>query len=320
MMRPLFFVCSALALAATTTGQNLRRGLVSADAVLVGRQVGKTSQGDALTLHRVQVLEAVRGLDGARAVTVLDWPKLSLHNRPTPRQTRLFCLQDASAVAQRLGLPSSEAPYFKLVGWQGSHPLVGKDRDGDPVLRLARLLAASERGAPPGVTASSLVQFALGGDARVRDEAAQLLTERSDLRGQLAGVHWSRLMARAAGEVDDVDYKIALATLCAEQRLDGLVEALAVSLGPVTDPRYARCLGRISKVLHGEQATDVLGRRLRNLARSEDRRMVLLTIGATGTRSALDALLKMDERDAAVTAALREHRSKAAQQAADARR
>jgi|GEM_PF-3144425 hypothetical protein len=320
MMRPLFFVCSALALAATTTGQNLRRGLVSADAVLVGRQVGKTSRGDALTLHRVQVLEAVRGLDGARAVTVLDWPKLSLHNRPTPRQTRLFCLQDASAVAQRLGLPSSEAPYFKLVGWQGSHPLVGKDRDGDPVLRLARLLAASERGAPPGVTASSLVQFALGGDARVRDEAAQLLTERSDLRGQLAGVHWSRLMARAAGEVDDVDYKIALATLCAEQRLDGLVEALAVSLGPVTDPRYARCLGRISKVLHGEQATDVLGRRLRNLARSEDRRMVLLTIGATGTRSALDALLKMDERDAAVTAALREHRSKAAQQAADARR
>jgi hypothetical protein len=320
MMRPLFFVCSALALAATTTGQNLRRGLVSADAVLVGRQVGKTSRGDALTLHRVQVLEAVRGLDGARAVTVLDWPKLSLHNRPTPRQTRLFCLQDASAVAQRLGLPSSEAPYFKMVGWQGSHPLVGKDRDGDPVLRLARLLAASERGAPPGVTASSLVQFALGGDARVRDEAAQLLTERSDLRGQLAGVHWSRLMARAAGEVDDVDYKIALATLCAEQRLDGLVEALAVSLGPVTDPRYARCLGRISKVLHGEQATDVLGRRLRNLARSEDRRMVLLTIGATGTRSALDALLKMDERDAAVTAALREHRSKAAQQAADARR
>ena len=320
MMRSLLLLCSALALAATATGQNLRRGLVSADAVLVGRQVGKTSRGDALVLHRVQVLEAVRGLDGARAVTVLDWPKLSLHNRPTPRQTRLFCLQDASAVAQRLGLPSSEAPYFKLVGWQGSHPLVGKDLDGDPVLRLARLLAASERGAPPGVTASALVQFALEGDARVRDEAAQLLTERSDLRGKLAGVHWSRLIARAAGEVDDVDYKIALATLCAEQRLDGLVEALAVSLGPVTDPRYARCLGRISKVLHGEQATDVLGRRLRNLARSEDRRMVLLTIGATGTRSALDALLKMDEQAAAVTAALREHRSKAAQQAADARR
>ena len=110
MMRPLFFVCSALALAAASTGQQLRRGLVSADAVLVGRQVGRTPHGDAVTLHRVQVLEGVRGLDGQRAVTVIDWPKLSLHNRPTPRQTRLFCLQDASAVARRLGLPSSEAP------------------------------------------------------------------------------------------------------------------------------------------------------------------------------------------------------------------
>lgn len=116
-------------------------------------------------------------------------------------------------------------------------------------------------------------------------------------------------MARAAGEVDDVDHKIALSMLCGEQRLDGLVEALAVSLGPVTDARYARCVARISKVLHGEQATEVLGRRLRNLARPEDRKMVLMAIGATNTRSALEALQKMDRTDAAVAAALREHRS-----------
>ena len=51
MMRSLLLLCFALALAATATGQNLRRGLVSADAVLVGRQVGKTSRGDSLTLH-----------------------------------------------------------------------------------------------------------------------------------------------------------------------------------------------------------------------------------------------------------------------------
>jgi len=316
MMRPLFFVCSALALAAASTGQQLRRGLVSADAVLVGRQVGRTPHGDAVTLHRVQVLEGVRGLDGQRAVTVIDWPKLSLHNRPTPRQTRLFCLQDASAVARRLGLPSSEAPFFKLVSWPGSHPLVGGDRDQDPTVRLARLLAAAERGAPPGVTASALAQLASDGDAKVRAEAARYLTERSDLRGTLTGVHWSRLTARAAGEVEDVDYKIALATLCAEQRLSGIVDALAVSLGPVTDPRYARCLGRISQVLHGEQATDVLSRRLRNLGKSEDRRMVLLAIGATKTQSALDALQKLDPDDGAVAAALREHRSERASAAA----
>lgn len=309
MMRPFLFVCSALALAATVTGQNLRRGLVSADAVIVGRQAGKKPYGDALTLHRVQVLEAVRGLAGERTVTVLDWPKLSLHNRPTPRQSRLFCLQDASAIAGRLGLPSSEAPYYKMVSWPGSHPLIGSDRDRDPVVRLARLLGESERGAPPGVTASKLVQIAVNGDARVRAEAARYLTERSDLRGKLAGAHWSRLVARAAGEVDDVDYKIALATLCAEQRLDGLVEALAVSLGPVRDPRYARCVGRIGKRLHGEQATELLGKRLRNLAKPEDREMVLMAIGATDTESALGALTKMDQRDRAVAAALREHRS-----------
>lgn len=320
MMRPLLFVCSALALTAMAAGQSLRRGLVAADVVMVGRQVGKQAHSDALVLHRVQVVEAVRGLNGERAVTVLDWPKLSLHQRPTPRQTRLFCLQDASAVAQRLGLPSSAAPYYKLVSWPGSHPLIGADRDRDPILQLARLLADSERGAAPGVTASALVQLAINGDAKVRAEAARYLAERSDLRGKLAAVHWSRLVARAAGEVDDVDYKIALATLCAEQRLDGLVEALAVSLGPVRDPRYARCVGRIGKRLHGEQATELLGKRLRNLAKPEDREMVLMAIGATDTKSALDALSKMDQRDRAVTAALREHRSSRAKDAAAKRR
>ena len=72
MMRPILFVCSALALTALAAGQNLRRGLVSADVVMVGRQVGKQAHSDALVLHRVQVVEAVRGLNGERAVTVLD--------------------------------------------------------------------------------------------------------------------------------------------------------------------------------------------------------------------------------------------------------
>ena len=169
-------------------------------------------------------------------------------------------------------------------------------------------------------TAAALARLAIEGDPKVRSEAARYLAERSDLRGRLSGVHWTRLMARAAGEVDDVDHKIALSMLCGEQRLDGLVEALAVSLGPVSDPRFARCVGRIGKVLHGEQATAVLSRRLRSLARAEDRRMVLIAIGATNTRSALAALTKMDQQDVAVAAALREHRSKKAKAAAEKRR
>ena len=308
-MRIVFLVSIAFALAAPASSQSLRRGLVGADAVLVGRQVGKRAHDESLVLHRVQVLEAVRGLSGEPAVTVLDWPKLTRHNRPTPRQSRLYCLQDASAVAQGLGLPGSGAPYFKLVGWPGSHPLVGADRDKDPIVGLARTLAASERGAAPDATAAALAKLAIEGDRKVRSEAARYLAERSDLRGRLSSVHWTRLMARAAGEVDDVDHKIALSMLCGEQRLDGLVEALAVSLGPVTDARYARCVARISKVLHGEQATEVLSRRLRNLARPQDRKMVLMAIGATNTRSALEALKKMDQAEEAVAAALREHRS-----------
>ncbi|MFN3242575.1 MAG: hypothetical protein ACE37K_13815 [Planctomycetota bacterium] len=319
-MRLLPVLCSALALAATAAAQSLRRGLVDADAVFVGRQVGKKPHGDSLTLHRVQIVENVRGVDGHRAVTVIDWPKLSLHNRPTPRQSRLFCLQDASAIAERLALPASGAPYYKMVGWSGSHPLIGADRDQDPIVRFARTLADGEKGTAPDVTAAALVTMAISGDASVRTEVTRYLTERGDLRGKLSAVHWNQLMARATGEVEDVDYKIALATLCGEQRLEGLVEALAVSLGPVTDPRYARCVGRISEVLHGERATEVLGRRLRNLGKQQDRKMVLMAIGATNTQSALDALMKMDKKDAAVVAALREHRSKKARDAAGRRR
>ena len=320
MTRLLFILSAALALPATSTGQSLRKGVVDADALLVGRQIGKQPAGDAVTMHRVQVLDTIRGLDGERVVTVLDWPKLSLHNRPMPRQSRLFCLQDASVAAARLGLPSSGAPYFKLVGWPGSHPLIGADRDADPIVRFARVLAASERGVSPAVTAAALVDLAINGHTKIRTEATHYLAERGDLRGKLVAVNWNQVMARATGEVDDIDYKIALATLCGEQRLEGLIAALSVSLGPVTDPRYARCVGRISKVLHGERAADVLGRRLRNLAKPEDRRVVLLAIGATKTRAALDALLKMDQGDDAVIAALREHGAKKAQKTEQRRR
>ena len=319
-MRLLSVLCSALALTTTSASQSLRRGLVDADVVIIGRQVGKKPHGDELVMHRVQILDPLRGISGDRAVTVLDWPKLSLHNRPTPRQSRLFCLQDASAAALRLGLPSSGGPYYKLLGWAGSHPLISADRDKDPIVQFARVLTNSERGVAPGETAAALAQLAISGDVKVRTEAARYLAERGDLQSKITSVHWTQLMASATGEVEDIDRKIALATLCAEQRLDGLVDALAVSLGPVTDPRYARCVGRISKALHGERATEILGRRLRNLAKPKDRKMLLIAIGASNTQSALDALLKMNQRDEAVIAGLREHRSKRAQDAVKSRR
>lgn len=319
-MRTLPLICSILGLAAIASGQDLRKGLTRADAVMVARQVGKKPHGESLALHRLQVIRNIRGAAGNATVTVIDWPTLSLHQRPTPRQSRLYCLQDASVTATRLGLPASEGPYFKMVGWTGSNPLIGKELDTDPVVAFANVLAASESGTSPEITAATLGTMAINAAPSVRTEITRFLGERSDLRGKLSGVQWTQLVARAAGEVDDIDYKIALAELCAAQRLDGLFESLAVSLGPVTDVRFARCMGRIGKLLHGEEATSKLLERLETAGQVADRKMLLLAIGATNTKSALDALLRMNRSDAAVNAALAEHHSPQAKEAVERRK
>lgn len=316
-MRTAPFLFSILCLPALLAAQELRRGLVTADAVIVARGVQRTEVGDDLVVHRLQVVRPVRGAGGAATLAVLEFPRLGLHQRPSPRQSRLYCLQDATAQAARLGLPAADGPYYKMVGWPGSNPLVGAEIDQDPVFAFAALLAAGDAGAPPATTAQALCRTALEGDASVRVEAVRHLTERPDLRSHLDGLQWSRTMSRAAGELDDVPYKIALAELCAEQRLDGLLDALAVSLGPVTDPEYARTVGRIGKLLHGEAATAKLESRLRNAGADADRKALLLAIGATDTESALQALLRLHEvgNDPAVEAALQEHRSPRAREA-----
>lgn len=315
MRHPTIACAAIVGLLLPLAAQDLRRGLVAADAVVVGRQVAKTPHDEDVTLHTLQVVLDVRGAAGATAVTVLDWPKLALHQRPTPRQTRLYCLQDASGNAARLGLPADKGPYFKMVGFAGSNPLVGADLDADPVVRFARLLAASEAGAPTNDTARGLFAAALEGDAAVRTEATRLLAERPDLRQRLDGVHWSRLIGRAVGETDDIAYKSALAELCAEQRLDGVFDALLVGLAEVQDPGYAATVGRIGKALHGEDAAAKLLARLQQTAQAERRAPLLLALGATNTAGALDALLRMDRKDPAVLAALKAHRDPKAQEA-----
>lgn len=297
--------------------QDLHKGLTMADAVLVGRQVGKRAATPELTVHRVQVLHAVRGTEAA-AVAVLDWPNLSLHQRPMPRQSRLYCLLDASGTAQRLGLPADAGPYFTMIGGNGTNPLVGAEPAADPAVRLAAVLAAGEQGRASTATAVDLFDFALNGAPAVRSEAAAVLIARPTLRSHLSAVHWSQLAARASGETDDVPYKIALAELCAEQRLDGLLDGLVVSLGPVQDPEYARTVGRIAAALHGENGTAPLVERLQMTRDREARAALLLALGASNTEGALQTLLQLRRTtgpDAAVDAALREHRSRRAQDA-----
>jgi hypothetical protein len=321
-MRIAFSVLPFLCLAAVATAQDLRRGLVEADAVVVARAVMRTERSEDLVLHRLQVLRNVRGAGEHAAITVLDFPQLALHQRPTPRQSKLYCLQDASEQAARLELPASDGPFYKMVGWAGSNPLIGADIDADATFQFAALLAGGDAGAAPADTAAALCTIALEGAPGLRTEAAQFLTERADLRSKLIGLQWSRLMTRASGEIDDVPHKIALAELCAEQRVDGLLEALAVSLGPVQDAEYARAVGRIGKLLYGEGATERLEQRLRVVAQPRDRAALLLAIGATNTQSALDSLLRMNEigKDVAVEAALREHRSPRAREAVGRRK
>lgn len=315
MRLPTIACAAAIGLLLPAAAQDLRHGLVAADAVVVGRQVAKTPHDEDVTLHVVQVVLDVRGGGGATAVTVLDWPKLALHQRPTPRQSRLYCLQDASGNATRLGLPADKGPYFKMVGFAGSNPLVGADLDADPVVRFARLLAASDAGTPPNDTARGLFALAVEGEPAVRAEAARLLLERPDLRQKLDGLHWSRLIGRAVGETDDIAYKSALAELCAEQRLDGVFDALLVGLGEVKDPGYAATVGRIGKALHGEDAAAKVMARLQQTAQADRRAPLLLALGATNTAGALDALLRMDRKDPAVVAALKAHRDPKAQEA-----
>jgi hypothetical protein len=314
-MRTLPLLSALVAFSALACGQELRRGIVDADTVVVGRQIGKTEHDENLTLHRLQVVLDVRGAAGNTAITVLDWPKLGLHQRPMLRQSRLYCLQDASAIAARLNLPSASGPYYKMVAWPGSNPLVGAEPQNDPAVRFAQALAASESGASPTDTATALATMALQPDPTLRLEATKYLTERGDLRSKLVGLQWNSLLARATGEVEDVAYKTALAELCAEQKLDGVFDALIVSLGQVTDPEYARTVGRIGRALHGEQAATKLGERLRGAAKTEDRAALLLALGATNTQTAYDALQRMDKKDAAVEAALKEHRSSRAKEA-----
>lgn len=323
-MRTLLLFGALSCLAPTATSQDLRRGLVDADLVAVARQIGKTEFSTELTLHRLQVLHPVRGAGDHKAVCVLDWPKLGLHDRPTPRQSRLYCLQDASVQAARLGLPAADGPYYKMVGWAGSNPLIGADIGKDPIVHFAQLLARGEAGATPLNTATELCTIALQGGPGLRTEAARFLAERPDLRSKLTQLQWSQLLTRTSGEIDDVTHKIALAELCAEQGLDGLIDALALALGQVQDAEYARTVGRIGKLLHGEAATEKLEQRLRLAGQPQDRAALLLAIGATNTSSALEALLRMDTagagKDPAVEAALREHRSPRAQEAISRRK
>jgi hypothetical protein len=324
-MTPTRQLCLIVALAAGLPGQQLRNGIADADLVAVARQAGRKSIEDGVVAHRMQIVEGLRGRHADRPfVTLLEWTKESHHNRPTPRQQRLYCMVDASRQAGQLGLAAADGPYYKLVGHPGSSPSITGDREQNAVLRFARALCASFAGEPASRTAQAAMEAALDSDATLRLEGTRLLAERPLLRAQVTGPQWSNLVSRLTGETEDIPYKTALAELCAEQGIVGLADALVISLDSVHDAGYARTVGRLCGHLQGDAACTALLRRARDFSRGDEhRRALLVAVGATQTTMALEALLELQRgrpEDQAVEAGLREMKSERAKAAVEAMR
>jgi hypothetical protein len=312
-------VCTLAALAslAPLIAQELRVAIEAAPLVVIGRHRGVRPHGDDYLLHKVAVARVLRGDAGAE-VTVLEWKKLSFHNRPAIAATRLYCLHAVDA--ERLGLPAGS--YFRLDAHPGSHPAVDEAaaaRDADGIVQLAVLLIGAQREGSIAARKDAVLELALTATSPARTEAARLLSERAALLDALNPLELGSLLAKAGAETADIDYKLALATVCAERRMPELIEALGLTWPQIDDESYSRAIGRFAKHLHGEAATAQL---LPYLQRARDPKLrghVLLALGATSTESALEALLRarrLETDRARVDAALRLHGAPRALEAA----
>lgn len=317
----------AFLLVATTTAraQELRFAALDADFVAVARQIGAREEGEHLEVHTLQIVRAVRGgpATAPTTVTVIDYTDVRLHFRPTPRQSRLYCLHDATKAAVSLHkLDAAKGPYFTMSQRAGSNPLVGADLDADPTLRFCKLLLQAEGGEHASEVAQSLVDTAMSTHAETRIEAARLLAERPLTAARVAELQWGEMLARTTAETEDVDYKLALFELCATRRMPGLVEAMLVSLDKTRTPQFARAVGRLCVALRGEEAAQPILERLSGNAEPELRATLLLALGATRTEKARDALIRFKQADASdpsIDAALREHSGKSADEASGKR-
>jgi hypothetical protein len=297
--------CVLVALAASPA-QELRHAAVAADRVVVGTVVSVRPIGKDWIVHRLKVARTLKG-EAAEFLQIVEPKQLAMHHRPTPAQQRVYCLHDVPPTADLAPL-AGNGPLTKVTGHADAAPLVKTSADDEPALVLVRLVLESEAGKSAKTIAPQVVALVALDDAAVRAEAVRMLTERSVLRDALTRMQWSDLVARAVGESQDVPLKIALAELCAEHRIDRLVESLCVSFDTVHDPRWSNAVGRIAKFLHGENAIDVLRPFVERPRDPKSRAALLLAIGHSDTAAAREALLRMraigEGKDAAVEAAL----------------
>lgn len=313
----LFALCGLLGTAlATLPAQELRAALDSAAFVCVGQHHGVRPHGDDFLLHKVRVtLDLGQGLGDE--IVVVEWKKLTFHVRPAIASTRLYCLHEIEQ-PERLGLPQGR--FFKLDQHPGSHVAVdAKEPARDATVRFARLMLDTKRNGSIAAAKDALLELALRGTTPTRTEAARLFAERSTLLDALNAVDLAAMLAKASAETDDVDYKLALATVCAERRMPDLVEAMCLTWPQIDDENFSRAIGRFARHLHGDAAAEQLLPWLQRSRNPKVRGHVLLALGATGTQGALDALLRakrLEPDNRAVAAALRLHGAPAAVEAA----
>lgn len=307
--RRLLTLCLLAACApGTMTAQDLRTGIAASPVVVAGRHVGVRLLGNDFILHKIAVLNPLRGAPGD-TVTVVEWKDLTDHNRPTVADTRLYCLHAIQNPA-RLGLPAGT--YYRMDGHAGTHPRLDAQalaEGREPLVPFVRLVLAADD-MPLEELKVKLVETALGGRGPAATEAALMLSDRPSLLDRLDTLDLSGLLAKASAETDDIDRKLALATVCAERAMPTLIDALALTWASIDDERFNRAVGRFAHKLHGEDATEVLQAHWQRARTVKARGNVVVAIGATGTESALEALLRMrklDANDRYVEAALRLH-------------
>ncbi|MCA8943239.1 MAG: hypothetical protein KDB80_11820, partial [Planctomycetes bacterium] len=241
--------------------------------------------------------------------------RVSDRPKPVVGKPRIYCL----SVDDQTELPSRFGPYYRMTGFQGDHPLVSEDESKpNSVTQLAECLVASRNGQSPETTCRTLVTLALRGDGAASTEAVQVLREREAISDRLDALQRSDLLARAVGETEDIDLKIALATLCAEQKMRGIIDAFCLSIEESPNQRFAKTVGRLARYVHGEDAIDVLRPHIARARTPAVKDQLLYALGATRTEKALDALLRyraIHGESKAIDAALEAHGSKRAVEA-----
>ena len=296
--------------------QQLRRGIAEADLIVVAQRLEIRAAGNDLTLHRLEVLETLKGQETPR-IAIIGSSKIADQPKPGSDKPRLYCLRKDA----RKGLPPSADPIYRMLGYQGANPEVKRSDAQDPSLLLVGILIASEDGVSPKTTCDSLFDLAIQSSQEIRLEAIQTLRERPVLAGRLSAFQMSNLLSLAVAETEDIPFKISLSSLCAEQKMKGVIEALCISLDRVGDRRFTTALGRMARVIHSEAASELLQGELLKARKEETRARLLHALGATQTQGALQALLRyrrINGAGEAIDAALRAHGSKQARAALEA--